>query len=394
MALLDHLLAFTGRGRLMRVYGRSVLSYSTWKKAINALRTETAFRLRRVHTPARPYLLFIEPVYACNLHCPLCARESFRGARLHDSKVLPLGVLDKVLDELGDYLYQCHIFGLGEPTLNWAHTHEVIRRVHRRGIFTLLSTNATMIDGSLADQMIRSPLDYIVCAIDGLSQESYGRYRVGGCFADAMRGLELLVHARRQQRRGVGIEWQFLVNRYNISEMRDARKVARRLGVQLRFSCLGGSGSSPQAQAYWLPPRDSRHVIHEKPGQPHNRFHCQWLWRGAVLNSNGYVARCPAYQNAAQLGSVARGAFMDLYNGPSSQRSRQLYVKGPVPDGPFPHPCNTCSNYTRYHGGPYLEEEQTFGARFRRGAGGSVAGAGAIAKADDPLTAMGPTAQS
>jgi hypothetical protein len=57
---------------------------------------------------------------------------------------------------------------------------------------------------------------------------------------------------------------------------------------------------------------------------------------------------------------------MEMYNGASSRRSRELYVKGAVAEGPFPKPCDTCSNYTRHHGGPYLEEEQSFGSQFVR----------------------------
>ena len=54
----------------------------------NALRTEWAYRNRRIDVRTPPYILFIEPIYYCNLKCPLCPREKYPDAR-SDDKMRP-----------------------------------------------------------------------------------------------------------------------------------------------------------------------------------------------------------------------------------------------------------------------------------------------------------------
>src|SRR5689334_14859927 len=71
---LMRLFNYVDRGRLLKVYGRSVLKYGTPRKIWNALRTEWAYRTRRIDVRTPPYILFIEPIYYCNLKCPLCPR--------------------------------------------------------------------------------------------------------------------------------------------------------------------------------------------------------------------------------------------------------------------------------------------------------------------------------
>src|SRR5580700_7192224 len=153
MKIVKKVLSYRGWGRLMRVYGKSLIIYGTPRKFINAVRTELAYRTRRVDVKTPPYLIFIEPLYYCNLSCPLCQRQSFDGARKDDAGKLPIETYDRILDEIGDYLYQCHIFGLGEPLLDWPLTRQIIEKAHKRRIFSLVGTNCTLITPKIAREI-------------------------------------------------------------------------------------------------------------------------------------------------------------------------------------------------------------------------------------------------
>ena len=65
------LLNFRNRDRLWQVYAASVLRYGTPKKIANAVRTELAYRRRVADVRSAPYILLLEPLYYCNLECPL-----------------------------------------------------------------------------------------------------------------------------------------------------------------------------------------------------------------------------------------------------------------------------------------------------------------------------------
>src|SRR5438309_6738146 len=172
---------YIDRGRLWRVYLRSIFQYGSARKVLNALRTEWAYRRRALDVRTPPYLLFIEPLYYCNLHCPLCPRELRPDVRRGRDQAghLPLDLIDRIFEELGPYLFQCHIFGNGEPMLDWPRTKYIIQAAHRARVFTLISTNCTTITPQVAEDLVTSGLDYCVCAIDGTSQDSYEKYRVG-----------------------------------------------------------------------------------------------------------------------------------------------------------------------------------------------------------------------
>lgn len=346
------MLYYKNKGRLLRVYGRSVLKYSTLKKVINALQTEFAYRWRITDVQSMPYLINVEPLYYCNLECPLCDRQVFPWARQSsEAGKLSLELWDRILEEVGDYLFQCHIFGQGEPLLDWVRTKEIITRAHQKRIFTLLSTNCTLVTPQIAAEMPTTGLDYLVCAIDGITQASYSRYRVGGKVNDALAGLRLLVQERDRQKSPMQIEWQFLVHRYNIHEMEQARELADSLGVYLRFSTLHGMEFDPQLQTEWLPENPQWSTGQLTLGETRHNFPCYFLWRALVLNSNGRMARCLIYQNVAEFGDANTHTVRQLYNSPTLQRARALFRKGEGPEGEFPTPCRTCSFFKREQGG-------------------------------------------
>lgn len=351
-------LNYRNYGRLWSVYGRSLLRYSTPKKILNALRTEYAYRRRLSDVSSAPYILFLEPLYYCNLQCPLCDRQIFPDARVRnqDAGHFSLDLYDRVLSEIGDYLFQIQIFGQGEPLLDWPLTQEIIRRAHQRKIFTLVSTNCTLVNPTIAREIVSSGLDYLVCAIDGITQDSYSKYRVGGRVKDALAGLRLIVEERRRQGSNLVIEWQFLVNAFNVGEIDAARKIAEELNVYIRFAPTRGMEFDAQLQSYWLPNTTEWQTGRKEAGENCYDWPCYFLWRSLVLNSNGKVARCLIYQNVAEYGSLHEQSVLSLYNHPTVQRARQLFQKTAVPEGAFPSPCHNCSFYAREHGGPNLDK--------------------------------------
>jgi MoaA/NifB/PqqE/SkfB family radical SAM enzyme len=343
--------AITKYGRLWPVDFRSLLRYGTPRKFANALRTEWAFRRHKSDIDVVPYILIVEPLYYCNLRCPLCARETIPHARREKAEAgkLPLDLFDQVLEEIGKYLFQVQIFGNGEPLLDWPRTQQIVARAHRRRIFTLMSTNCTLVSEKIAEELVASDLDYVICAIDGITQKSYEAYRVGGSVDDALGGLCRLVEQRTRQRRKLFIEWQFLINRFNSGEIDEVRRMVADLGVYLRLTPIGGVEANPELRRYW-----SADVAREALGDQTacSGTDCTYLWRIMTLNSNGQLARCNYFGNVAQLGAAQGESVVKMYNGASTRRARQLFSRAPVEAGDFPWPCSNCGVFQRRHGGP------------------------------------------
>ena len=68
----------------------------------------------------------------------------------------------------------------------------MVSEAHAIGLYTIVSTNAQAMTEETAEALIRAGLSRIIVSMDGLSQESYGTYRIGGDIQrcqDALRRL-------------------------------------------------------------------------------------------------------------------------------------------------------------------------------------------------------------
>jgi MoaA/NifB/PqqE/SkfB family radical SAM enzyme len=348
--------------RLARLYGRAFVRGFTVRRFANAVRTEWAFRRRHIDVQSKPYILFIEPLYYCNLRCPLCPRQvpDFGGQR----GKLETDLIHKIFDELGPYLYQCSIFGNGEPTLDWSRTAEVISAARSHKVFTAVSTNATLITESMAERIVDSGLDYLICAIDGVSQEAYESYRVGGSVEDAMAGMQRVVDAKRRKKSRLVIEWQFLVHKQNEHEMDTARALARKMGVSIRFAPLGGMGNEPSEQEKWVA-SDKRFRKGATPaGVPLKNHHCYWLWRSMYVNATGTLGRCPGYAGTALIGNLRTSSIQEMYNGRTTRNQRRIFNPAPIAHSDAPEgPCDSCTLYVRCHAPASSSSSKVSGAK-------------------------------
>ena len=69
-------------------------------------------------------------------------------------------------------------------------------------------------------------------SIDGVTQEVYETYRVGGRLDRVMDNLNLLAEAKREMGSATPhVEWQFIVMRQNEHQMDEARALAGRMAV-------------------------------------------------------------------------------------------------------------------------------------------------------------------
>ena len=131
------------------------------------------------------------------------------------------------------------------------------------------------------------------------------------------------------------------------------------MGVFLRFSPLRGMEYEPDLQEEWLPEGSEWQDGKIAPGKTCYDWPCYFLWRSLIVNSNGKAARCLIYQNVAEFGDLNVSTVRELYNGPDTQRARQLFSRGDVPAGDFPQPCNNCGFYARTQGGQNLTKPQS-----------------------------------
>jgi len=288
-------------GRWAKVKDRwARASVLTPRRAANLLQLSASYRrAKRSGQPQMPInvmptSLSIEPTTSCNLRCPECPS----GLR---SFTRPTGMLNvdhacQWIDELAPWLTYVNLYFQGEPLLH-PKLDLLMAQCHRHGIYSSTSTNAHHLTEARCQALIDAGLSRLIVSIDGLTQETYASYRVGGRLSKVMEGTRNMVEAKRQRGRGPHLVWQFLVVGPNEHELPDLLTAASECGVdevEIKTAQLDD-------------PRDGHPLLTESAA--HRRYDrdpltgrwtlrnaledaCWRMWQGAVLTWDGRVVPC------------------------------------------------------------------------------------------------------
>ena len=166
----------------------------TCSRLINSIKLVTSYVLSRViRKPvvfAQPLALSVEPAGFCNLHCPECPTGAAVLTRA--GGMMSYKLFTNAMDELSLHLMHINLFFQGEPTLNPS-LGAMISYVSAKNIYTLVSTNGQRFSNKDAEEMVSGGLKEIIFSVDGLTQETYEIYRVGGRLDRLIDSVGLLV---------------------------------------------------------------------------------------------------------------------------------------------------------------------------------------------------------
>jgi len=175
--------------------------------------------------------LQIELVNICNYRCPLCRT-------LVDDDVprrrMTLDELSTVIQPVARQLTNVTLYGTrGEPFVHPELEAAIglVKRTTRASVD--VSTNGSLITEARAQKVLDSGLDRIIFAVDGLSQRSYERYRVGGELARVLDNIERLCALGARGGYGLQVVLQLIPMSTNEHELADLPALAGRLGVDV-----------------------------------------------------------------------------------------------------------------------------------------------------------------
>ena len=102
-----------------------------------------------------------------------------------------MDVWRRTLSEVAKTAWTIQFYFQGEPLLN-KHLPQMISEAHEAGLYTIVSTNAQAMTRELADELVGAGLDRIIISMDGLTEESYSAYRIGGSLEKTKQALRWL----------------------------------------------------------------------------------------------------------------------------------------------------------------------------------------------------------
>jgi MoaA/NifB/PqqE/SkfB family radical SAM enzyme len=341
-------------GPVRAALGRTRARMRRWLQPVRYL----PFALGR---PRSPRTVTIDPLARCNLSCPLC--PTGRGHTTSAGNgILSLALYCRILDQL-PRLRQLMLFNWGEPLLH-PQIDEMIAIAARRGIAVHAHSSLSLKkDDAFFERLIDAGLHSLWVSLDGASEETYARYRVGGDFGLALANLERVARLKlRLGSRTPRIIWKFIVHRHNAHEVETARRMAGELGVEFTTAPIlladnlvdyAVGESLAERRREWLPddPAARAPAYRADPSLPGPIYsgRCTQLFESPSISAAGDVMPCRyATHPGNAFGNLERSSFDEIWGNAKYRYSRSLFVR-PLSDRAHSdvrkNVCTGCPNF-------------------------------------------------
>ena len=267
----------------------------------------------------KPFSMSVEPTTNCNLHCPECPTGLRILTRPQGNMTFPL--FKKTIDEIHKDLIYLILYFQGEPLINKSF-FDFVKYAGSKRIYTATSTNAHFLNDNNCRQIIESGLDRIIISMDGITQEAYGSYRIGGKVDSVKNGIANLIAWKNKLKSSKPYTiLQFLVLKTNEHEINDIKMFAKQSGIdelQLKSAQFYDyKNGNP------LIPTTSKYSRYRKMPDGTYKFknkledHCLRMWTSCVITWDGRVLPCCFDKDAKySFGNINDQNFSSIWSNP------------------------------------------------------------------------------
>lgn len=272
-----------------------------------------------------PISYSIEPTNHCNLKCPEC--PSGLGSLTRPLGLLKYDEFKNWIDQIKSTGFYVQLFFQGEPFIN-KQLPRMIKYAQENKVYISISTNGHFIDLTNVDFILDNSPDKFIYSVDGLDEESYQNYRVGGTFKQTDEGLRALI--KRKNERGLKkpfIEFQFIVMKQNEHQLDEVLNYGKEAGVdKVVFKTMQISNYENAVKFLPSNKKYSRYIVENGSYKIKNKMknHCFALWRTSVITWDGKVVPCCFDKDAEyNLGSLNRKSFQQIWKSEEYNKFRQ-----------------------------------------------------------------------
>ncbi|MDT8325550.1 MAG: radical SAM/SPASM domain-containing protein [Bacteroidota bacterium] len=297
---------------------RNLLRCVTARRLWNFLKISLSYQLSartgRSIVWGKPWTLTIEPTNRCNLSCPEC--PSGNGTMTRAQGLMPYEEFTRLVDEIHPEVFYLQLFFQGEPFIH-NRLLDMVRYARAKHMYTAISTNAHYLRPAVAADIVAAGLDRLIVSVDGLTQDVYEQYRVGGNLAKVHEALHNFTAARNAaQRPRTELTLQLLVTRQNEAQLPELRALAKKHGADIALKTM--QVYSIEGAEKFLPtdPRYSRYENVDGRLRTRNALHnrCVRLWERSVVTWDGVVVPCCFDKDAEYpLGQLDGRSFADIW---------------------------------------------------------------------------------
>ena len=312
-------------------------SHLSLNKLTNLILNEIEMRLRIASPISLPVYLKVEPTPLCQLRCMGCYQKepNFKHDLLklnNGNMFLSLEDLKKIIDPLKDTLIGVSLSLYGEPLLN-KNIVLLIEYLHSNNIAVSFPTNLSIkFSYNQIAELVKSGLDCIEVSLDGASQESYNKYRIGGNFELVLKNVKLLSEAKKHLNlKNPQIVWKYIVFDHNKHETGMINTIYKKLGFD-RYEIEYDNYSDIETK---IKIDNSKNLVKAK--KP-----CYWLWNTTIIRWDGNVKPCCTTSDDFTLGNAIKYNIKEIWRSDEYRVLREGFLKRQY--GQYMHPiCKKCT---------------------------------------------------
>jgi len=177
-----------------------------------------------------PLVISIEPTNYCNLRCLQCPTGVQGLSR--PAGMISMELYRRIIDDISPYTFYLILYFQGEPFLH-PEFSELVSYARSKKMYVVTSTNGHYLKNDVeVRKIVDSGLNVLIVSIDGLTQEVYQKYRIGGDLEVVNEGIKRLLDVRREKKSSLPrVYLQFIVMKHNEHQVPDLKSYARNIGV-------------------------------------------------------------------------------------------------------------------------------------------------------------------
>lgn len=263
-----------------------------------------------------PSAIAIEPTTSCNLRCPECPSglRSFTRA----TGMLEKNFFENFIQQIKSKTFYLTFYFQGEPYLNKDFL-DMVSIANKNKLFATTSTNGHYLTNEVAKKTVESGLGQLIISIDGTTQETYEKYRIGGQLSKVEEGVQNLVKWKKElQSSTPHIIIQFVVFKSNEHQINDVKALKQKWGVdevKLKtaqfYEYENGNELMPENLTYSRYAKNNDGTYQMKNTLENS---CWKMWHSCVITWDGKVVPCCFDKDAHYvLGNVSENTFEKVW---------------------------------------------------------------------------------
>jgi radical SAM protein with 4Fe4S-binding SPASM domain len=233
-----------------------------------------------------------------------------------------------IIDQFSKYGISLNLYFQGEPFLH-VNLLKMIAYASKMKIYTTISTNGQLLSSFPAGELIRTGLNRIIISADGISQESYEKYRIGGRLDRVVEGMQN-ISKRKHELNAMNpfIVLQFIVWKHNEHELSHVKKWAVQNGAEsVQFKTAQISYNKDMNTLVPINDKFNRYSKNEsgrfvlKSSIPNE---CWRMWHSCVMTWDGNIVPCCFDKDANfKMGNIKTESFNAIWNNYNYNQFRQ-----------------------------------------------------------------------